>query len=284
VASLVALYACKVGPFWSSVAGSFVVWLVAIFAGVWMWGRYVRMRRAYAAELEARAERAERDREAEARRAVAAERARIARELHDVVAHHVSVTVVQAGAARQLLDTDPGRARSALVAIEEAGRRALTAMPSLLRALRADEADETRAPQPTLSDLDGLVGSVTAAGLPVRLRIEGRRRPLPAGVDLSAYRIVQEALTNTLKHAGPAHAEVAVCYGREALELRVVDDGDGALRPAAAGSGHGLVGMRERVALFGGQLHAGPRPEGGYQVVARLPLDAAPSAQPGRGP
>jgi signal transduction histidine kinase len=164
VASFVTLYGFKVGPFWSSVPFSTVAWLVAIFAGVWVWGRYLQIRRAYTAELEARAERAERDREAEARRAVAAERARIARELHDVVAHHVSVTVVQAGAGRQLLDTAPERTRSALVAIEEAGRRALTAMPSLLRALRADEADEARAPQPTLTDLDDLIGGVTAAG------------------------------------------------------------------------------------------------------------------------
>jgi signal transduction histidine kinase len=154
-------------------------------------------------------------------------------------------------------------------------------MPSLLRALRADEADEARAPQPTLTDLDDLLGGVTAAGLPVTLRTEGTRRLLPAGVDLSAYRIVQEALTNTLKHAGPARAEVTVCYGPDALELIVVDDGDGAPRPPAAGGGHGLVGMRERVALFGGQLRAGPRPEGGFQVIARLPLDAAPPAQEG---
>jgi signal transduction histidine kinase len=281
VASWVTLYGLEFGPFWSSVPFSTLAWLVAIFAGIWVWGRYLQIRRAYTAELEARAERAERDREAEARRAVAAERARIARELHDVVAHHVSVTVVQAGAGRQLLDTAPERTRSALVAIEEAGRRALTAMPSLLRALRADEADEARAPQPTLADLDDLVGGVTAAGLPVTLRTEGSRRPLPAGVDLSAYRIVQEALTNTLKHAGPAHAEVTVCYGPDALELIVVDDGDGAPRPPAGGGGHGLVGMRERVALFGGQLRAGPRPDGGFQVIARLPLDTAPPAQEG---
>jgi signal transduction histidine kinase len=273
VVSFLALYVFQVGPFWASVPFSTLAWLVAIFAGVWVWGRYLQVRRAFTAELEARAERAERDREAEARRAVAAERARIARELHDVVAHHVSVTVVQSGAARQLLDAAPERTRAALVAIEEAGRRALTAMPSLLRALRADEADEARAPQPTLEDLDDLVGGVTAAGLPVTLRVEGSRRPLPAGVDLSAYRIVQEALTNTLKHAGPARAEVTVCYGRLALELTVVDDGGERRRPAAE-SGHGLVGMRERVALFGGQLHAGPRPEGGFQVVAHLPLDA----------
>jgi signal transduction histidine kinase len=276
VASFVALYVFKVGPFWASVPSSELAWLGAIFAGLWVWGRYLQVRRAYTAELEARAERAERDRQAEARRAVAEERARIARELHDVIAHHVSVTVVQAGAARQLLETAPDRVRSALVASEEAGRRALTAMPSLLRALRADEADEARAPQPTLADLDDLVSGVTAAGLPVTLRIEGARRTLPPGVDLSAYRIVQEALTNTLKHAGPARAEVAVCYDQDALRLTVIDDGDGALRPPAQGTGHGLVGMRERVGLFGGQLRTGPRPGGGYEVVACFPLGPAP--------
>jgi len=276
VASFVALYGFKVGPFWASVPFSFLVWLVLIFAGVWMWGRYVQVRRAYTAELEARAERAEREREAEARRAVAAERARIARELHDVVAHHVSVTVVQAGAARQVLDSDPDRTRSALVAIEDAGRRALTAMPSLLRALRTEDADEARAPQPTLADLDDLVAGVTAAGLPVTLRVQGTRRPLPPSLDLSAYRIVQEALTNSLKHAGPAHAEVVLCYGKDDLEVTVTDDGS-ASAPGRQRrrSGQGLVGMRERVALFGGELHAGPRPQGGFAVHARLPLDPA---------
>jgi signal transduction histidine kinase len=281
VASFLALYGFEVGVFWASVPFSFLVWLVLIFAGVWVWGRYVQVRRAYTAELEARAERAERDREAEARRAVAAERARIARELHDVVAHHVSVTVVQAGAARQVLDSDPDRSRSALVAIEEAGRRALTAMPSLLRALRTDDADEARAPQPTLADLDDLVAGVTAAGLPVTLRVLGSKQALPPSLDLCAYRIVQEALTNSLKHAGPANAEVVICYGREHLEVTVTDDGAESAsgrRPSDSDrrlrrSGHGLVGMRERVALFGGELHTGQRPEGGFQVVARLPLD-----------
>jgi signal transduction histidine kinase len=284
MASFVALYALEVGPFWASVPASFLAWLLAIFAALWVWGRYLQVRRAYTAELEARAERAERDREAEARRAVAAERARIARELHDVVAHHVSVTVVQAGAARQVLDSDPDRTRSALVAIEEAGRRALTAMPSLLRALRTDDADEARAPQPTLADLDDLVAGVTAAGLPVTLRVQGSKRALPPSLDLCAYRIVQEALTNSLKHAGPANAEVVICYGREDLEVTVTDDGSESAfgrRPSASDrqlrrSGHGLVGMRERVALFGGELHTGPRPEGGFQVVARLPLDTGP--------
>jgi signal transduction histidine kinase len=284
MASFVALYALEVGPFWASVPPSFLAWLLAIFAALWVWGRYLQVRRAYTAELEARAERAERDREAEARRAVAAERVRIARELHDVVAHHVSVTVVQAGAARQVLDADPERARSALRAIEDAGRRALTAMPSLLRALRTDDADEARAPQPSLADLDDLVAGVTAAGLPVTLRITGDQRPLPASLDLSAYRIVQEALTNSLKHAGPARAEVVICYGQQDLEVTVTDDGSESAfgrRPSDSDrqlrqSGHGLVGMRERVALFGGDLQAGALPQGGFAVHARLPLAAGP--------
>jgi signal transduction histidine kinase len=282
VASFVGLFALQVGPFWASVPASFLAWLVAIFAALWVWGRYVQVRRAYTAELEARADRAERDREEQARRAVAAERVRIARELHDVVAHHVGVAVIQAGAARRLLDSDPEQTRSALVAVEDAGRRALTAMPSLLRALRSDEADEARAPQPTLADLDELVAQVATAGLPVELRIEGRTRALPAGVGLSAYRIVQEALTNALKHAGPARAQVTVCYEPDALAVTVVDDGDGGRRPRRIPSGpggHGLVGMRERVALFGGQLHAGPRPEGGFRVAARFPLNGEPAAQ-----
>jgi signal transduction histidine kinase len=282
VASFVGLFALRVGPFWASVPASFLAWLVAIFAALWVWGRYVQVRRAYTAELEARTERAERNREEQARRAVAAERVRIARELHDVVAHHVGVTVIQAGAARRLLDSDPEQTRSALVAIEDAGRRALTAMPSLLRALRSDQADEAHAPQPTLADLDQLIAQVAAAGLPVDLRIEGDPRPLPAGVGLSAYRIVQEALTNTLKHAGPARAQVTICYAPDLLAVTVVDDGDagkGGLRPGAFGGGHGLVGMRERVALFGGELHAGARPEGGFRVAARFPLDAGPGAE-----
>jgi signal transduction histidine kinase len=239
----------------------------------------VHVRRAYTAELEARAERAERDREEQTRRAVAAERARIARELHDVVAHHIGVVVIQAGAGRRLLDSDLEQTRSALVAVEDAGRRALTAMPSLLRALRSDQADETRAPQPTLDDLDELVAQVTAAGLPVEVRIEGAMRPLPAGVDLSAYRIVQEALTNTLKHAGAARAHVTVCYELHVLTVTVVDDGVGGWPSDATGSGHGLVGMRERAMLFGGQLRAGPRLEGGFRVAVRFPLNSEPDAQ-----
>jgi signal transduction histidine kinase len=208
---------------------------------------------------------------------VAAERARIARELHDVVAHHLSVMVIQAGAARRLLDVQPEQTRAALAAIEDAGRQGLEAMPGLLRALRNEEQLDTLAPQPTLGELDALVAQVQAAGLPVELRIEGTPRPLPAAVDLSAYRVAQEALTNTLKHAGPAHAQLLVRYGRDALEITAVDNGSG-VEPAVNGSGHrggqGLVGMRERVSLFGGELRAGARPEGGFAVWARFPLPA----------
>jgi signal transduction histidine kinase len=267
-----------VGVYWSSANWVRVLYLVFFFSAVWAWGRYVRIRRAYTAELAARAEQAERDRQQEAQRAVAAERARIARELHDVVAHHLSVMVIQAGAARRLLDDDPEQARAALAAIEESGRQGLGAMPGLLRALRDDQQlDDGLAPQPTLSELEALVAQVQAAGLPVQLRIEGTPRPLPAAVDLSAYRVAQEALTNTLKHAGPARAQLLVRYGRDALEITAVDDGSGT-EPTANGpsrpGGQGLVGMRERVSLFGGELRAGARPEGGFGVFARFPLEA----------
>jgi signal transduction histidine kinase len=273
----VAQWAAGVGVYWSYANWVRVLYLVFFFSAVWAWGRYVRIRRAYTAELATRAEQAERDRHLEAQRAVAAERARIARELHDVVAHHLSVMVIQAGAARRLLDAQPEQTRAALAAIEDAGRQGLGAMPGLLRALRDDQQDDTLAPQPTLRDLDALVAQVRAAGLPVELRIEGTRRPLPAAVDLSAYRVAQEALTNTLKHAGPARAELLVRYGRDTLEITAVDDGYGT-EPTANGPGHrggqGLVGMRERVSLFGGELHAGGRPEGGFAVWARFPLQA----------
>jgi signal transduction histidine kinase len=266
-----------VGVYWTNASWVLLVYLLFFFSAVWAWGRYVRMRRAYTAELAIRAERAERDREQEARRAVAAERARIARELHDVVAHHLSVMVIQAGAARRLLDVEPEQTRVALAAIEGAGRQGLGAMPGLLRALRDDGHADTLAPPPTLQELDALVARVQAAGLPVALRIEGTPRPLPAAVDMSAYRVAQEALTNTLKHAGPARAELVVRYGRDTLEVTAVDDGDGT-EPLGDGPGHrggqGLVGMRERVSLFGGELQAGARPEGGFAVRARFPLEA----------
>jgi signal transduction histidine kinase len=207
---------------------------------------------------------------------VADERARIARELHDVVAHNVSVMVVQAGAARRTIERDPDRAREALTSVEATGRQALDEMRRLLGVLRTeDEATELRAPQPSVSHLDELVAHVREAGLPVDLVVEGEPRPLMSGVDMSAFRIVQEALTNSLKHAGPAHARVRLRYGEHDLCLEVVDDGRGlaADAPASNGGGHGLVGMRERVALFGGELQAGPRTGGGYVVSARIPLE-----------
>jgi signal transduction histidine kinase len=182
-ALLLAQWALGLGPYWSQASWVLVLYLVFFFSAMWAWGRYVWIRRAYAEELAARAER---DREREAERAVAAERARIARELHDVVAHHLSVMVIQAGAARRLLDSDPGQARGAPATVEDAGRRGLEAVPGLLRALRSDDHPDGLAPPPTLAELDALVARVTEVGLPVELRIEGTPRPLPATVDLSA--------------------------------------------------------------------------------------------------
>src|SRR5439155_2998292 len=194
-----------------------------------------------------RAELAERERELAAREAVVEERARIARELHDVVAHNVSMMVVQAGAERRVVDE--GTTHEVLETIEQIGRGALTEMRRLVGMLRSDVPDPL-APQPGLNDLPTLVVQVREAGLPVELHVDGERRELPAGIELSAYRIVQEALTNALKHAGDARAEVHVRHGRGSLELEIVDDGAGSAARAASG-GDGLVGMRERVALYG---------------------------------
>jgi signal transduction histidine kinase len=185
--------------------------------------------------------------------------------------------VVQAGAAEAMLDADPERARRPLAAVQQTGRSALTELRRMLGVLRemADEGPGL-APQPGLSALDELARQVREAGLPVNVRVEGEPRPLPPGIDLSAYRIVQEGLTNALKHAGPATAEVVVRYGPRELELVVRDDGRGR-GPSANGGGHGLLGMRERVALYGGDLTAGPRPEGGFALAARLPLEVLSS-------
>ncbi|MEO6715392.1 MAG: sensor histidine kinase [Mycobacteriales bacterium] len=255
-----------------------------IFVTAWVLGDNLQTRRRYVDELELKADRLERDRAEDAHKAVAQERSRIARELHDVVAHNVSVMVVQAGGARRTLDRDPQRARAVIESIESTGRQALTEMRRLLGVLRADdEATDALAPQPGVSRLDDLVQHVRAAGLPVEITVEGIPVELAAGVDLSAYRIVQEALTNALKHAGPASAEVFVRYGDDDLQLRIRDNGRGAaaaLNGAHDGDdfpGHGLAGMRERVSLFGGVLRAGPRAGGGYEVVATLPLEAGVS-------
>jgi signal transduction histidine kinase len=259
------------------VTASDVIENVVVFGAAWMLGDRNRVRQAYLAHLETRADQLEREREVNAARAVADERTRIARELHDVIAHNVSVMVVQAGAARRTLDRDTDGAREAMEYIESTGRQALDEMRRLLGVLRQD-GDPVQAaltPQPSVRHLDQLVAQVREAGLPVDLEVEGEPQPLASGVDLSAYRIVQEALTNSLKHAGPAHATVHVRYGKSDVELTVSDDGRGP-RPPDSGNGrydgHGLVGMRERVALFGGELEVGPRRGGGFEVRARLPV------------
>ncbi len=249
--------------------------LLFFFGAAWLAGLALASRSQQTDELRARVERAERDREEEARRAVDEERARIARELHDVVAHSVSVMVVQAGGVRRLLDPDQDRQREALLAIEHTGRAALTEMRRMLGVLRSDEPQTgPLTPQPGLEYLDRLLEQMRESGLPVELEVEGQQVPLSAGVDLSAYRIVQEGLTNTLKHAGPgATARVVIRYLPEQLELEVSNDGE----VPANGDGHGLVGMRERVALYGGTLEAGPGKNGGYSVRARLPVEGGSS-------
>jgi signal transduction histidine kinase len=248
--------------------------IVAFMLLAWVCGRTVRLRRAYLAELVQRADRLERAREADTRAARAEERSRIARELHDVVAHHVSVMTVQAAAARKMLDSNPGVARDALTAIEDVGRTAMAEMRKIVGVLRTDGPAE-REPQPGVRDLPALVEQMREAGLRTRLRVEGEQGTLPPGVDLAAYRLVQEALTNSLRHAGPAaSAWVTVRNEPAELTVQVEDDGRGvAGRPARIkGQGHGLMGIRERVALYGGVLRIGPRSGGGFEVRARFPL------------
>jgi signal transduction histidine kinase len=221
-------------------------------------------------DRERRAQIAERERDLAAREAVVEERARIARELHDLVAHNVSMMVVQAGAERRVLGPASGSTGDVLQTIEGIGRGALAEMRRLLGMLRSD-GDDPLAPQPALRDVAKLVAQVRAAGLPVELQIEGEPRALPEGIELSAFRIVQEALTNALKHAGQARARVRIRYAADSLELEITDDGAGA-GAARTGSGHGLIGMRERVALYGGHLDASRGAEGGFAVRALLPI------------
>jgi signal transduction histidine kinase len=232
----------------------------------------VRGRELRADALAARAELLEREHELRANEAVAEERARIARELHDLVAHNVSVMVVQAGAERHALGPEQDSTRDTLASIEQAGRQALVEARRLLGMLRSKDAGEELEPQPSVDHIDVLVEQIERAGLPVTLDVEGERTPLPAGVDLCAYRIVQEGLTNALKHAGPAHAEVVLRYAPRALDVEVRDDGRGLAQRNGDGAGHGLIGMRERVGLYGGSLKTGPRPGGGFEIHARLPL------------
>ncbi|KUJ33867.1 sensor histidine kinase [Streptomyces sp. NPDC093228] len=253
------------------------------FALAWVLGDSLRTRRAYLAQLEERAARLEKEREAQSKVAVAAERARIARELHDVVAHNVSVMVVQADGAAYVLDTAPDQAKKALETISGTGRQALAEMRRLLGVLRTGEHKEAGeyVPQPDVEQIDELVEQCRNSGLPVDFKVEGTPRQLPSGVELTAYRIVQEALTNTRKHGGPnAGASVRLVYFDDGLGLLVEDDGKGAPHElyeegGADGQGHGLIGMRERVGMVGGTLDAGPRPGGGFRISVLLPLKPA---------
>jgi signal transduction histidine kinase len=240
----------------------------AVFALAWFAGFAFRERDVQASEAEERATQAERERETAARIAVAEERARIARELHDIVAHALSVMVLQVGAIRHRLPESSSQDREALEDVERAGRTALAEMRRLLGAMRERGGGAELEPQPGLDKLEPLVERVRSAGLPVRLRVEGEPIPLSRGVDLSAYRIVQEALTNVLKHAGASHADVVVRHRADGLQLEIRDDGRG---PTNAGSaGHGLVGMRERVKLYDGEMTAGAANGGGFIVTASL--------------
>jgi signal transduction histidine kinase len=251
-------------------AGDFLL-LPALFAIAWLAGFALRERVAQAQAAEERASQAERDREAAARIAVAEERARIARELHDIVAHAVSVMVLHAGAVRHNLPESLGEDKDALRGVEQTGRSALADMRRLLGAMRRDGDDLDLAPQPGLDGLDPLLEEFRRAGLPVRLHVDGEPFPLPRTLDLSAYRIVQEGLTNTLKHAHASHADVVVRYGAEQLQIDVRDDGHGGA--TSDGLGHGLVGVRERVKIYGGEMTAGAADGGGFVLSTRLPLD-----------
>ncbi|MEV4880860.1 sensor histidine kinase [Streptomyces cyaneofuscatus] len=253
------------------------------FVLAWVMGDSLRTRRAYFSQLEERAARLEREREAQSKVAVAAERARIARELHDVVAHNVSVMVVQADGAAYVMDAAPDQARQALETISSTGRQALAEMRRLLGVLRTGDTRESGeyVPQPDVEQIEDLVDQVRRTGLAVDFKVEGTARPLPSGVELTAYRIVQEALTNTRKHGGPdVGASVRLVYFDDGLGLLVEDDGRGAAHElyedgGADGAGHGMIGMRERVGMVGGTLDAGPRPGGGFRISALLPLKPA---------
>jgi signal transduction histidine kinase len=260
-----------------------IAFAAALFSGcillAWVLGDSMRYRRGYYAALEDKAARLEAERHAQAKVAAAAERARIARELHDIVAHHVSVMVVQADGARYALRTDPDRAETALTAISATGRQALTEMRRLLGVLRSASAQNSLAPVPGLGELRELLDQARAAGLEVSYTLTGTPRELPEGAELAAYRVVQESLTNTRKHGGlAATAAVALRYEPDGLTVEVTDDGIAG--PGNEPAGHGLAGMRERIAMYGGTVQAGPLPGGGFGVTAHLPC---PSASDGRG-
>jgi len=235
----------------------------------WVFGRAIRHRRAREDLLEQRTMVLERGREEDRRRAVEEERTRIARELHDVVGHALGVIFLQADGGRRVLEAEPAETERALLTIERTGREALQEMRRLVDMLRASDEQLALLPQPGLAQLEALAAQVRDAGLPVEVLVRGDPRPLPPGVDLSAYRIAQEGLTNVLKHAGRAHATVTVIYRDGEVDVEVADDGRG--QTSGNGTGHGLTGIRERVSMFGGEVEAGPRSEGGYVIRARLP-------------
>jgi signal transduction histidine kinase len=248
-----------------------LLFIPLLFAIGWLAGFVLRERAEQAEEAEERAARAEREREAAARLAVAEERARIARELHDVVAHAVSVMVLQVGAVRHKLPGDLDEEdRDALEGVEKAGRTALTEMRRLLAAMREEGEDAELAPQPGLDDLESLADEVGRAGLPVHVHLEGEPFALPRALDLSAYRVVQEGLTNALKHARASAADVTVRYGPDEVQVEVRDDGAGGA--TSDGLGHGLVGIRERVKIYGGEMSAGPANGTGFVLSARFPI------------
>ena len=261
----------------SALGSSGLLWGGILIGGAALAGFALRDRRRHASQLAELAYQLELARDENARAAVAGERTRIARELHDVVAHSVSVMVVQAGAAEEVLGADPGKAREPLRSVQDTGRQALIEMRRLLGVLRTDDGGAALAPQPGLHQVSALAAHVREAGVAVELRVEGARDEVPAGVDLAAYRIVQEALTNVLKHAGASHAVVRVGYRPDAIELEVLDDGHGPLGSDhdGTGPGQGLIGMRERASLYGGLVEAQPRTGGGFAVRARLPVRSA---------
>jgi signal transduction histidine kinase len=255
------------------VPGGVSGWAVALnfaaFAAAYFFGATMRNRRLYGEQLEARARALERERDEETRRALAEERLRIAQELHDVVAHSMGVIAVQAGVGAHVIDSEPGEAKKALEAISQTSRSTLAEIRRLLGVLREDQG-ASYVPAPGLADLHRLVRDVASAGLHTEVRVEGTATELPPGVDFTAYRIVQEALTNVLKHAGRATATVIIRYDGTALRLEILDDGR-AVNGRARPGGHGLVGMRERVGVYGGSFEAGPRTGGGFRVAVRLP-------------
>jgi len=251
-----------------------LIYRLVLVAVPWALGRVVRDRQERADRLEVKARGIQSEQDTKIRAATTEERARIARELHDVVAHSVGVIVLQAGGAQKVLDDNPLRAREALHSIEVTGRQALEEMHRILGILRTDAEGESLNPQPSLRQLEALSEQIRQGGLPVEVIVEGDVRQLPPGVELAAYRIVQEALTNTLKHAGKAKACVLIRYRDHDLELEVTDDGNGTGGAVANSTGHGLVGMKERVGLYGGSLTVGSVLGGGYSVRATLPVGA----------